>query len=31
MQDNDLHHLVVMKDDKIAGILSSFDLLEVVC
>ena len=30
MKDNDLHHLVVTKDDKIVGILSAFDLLEVV-
>lgn len=30
MKKHHLHHLIVTEDDKIVGILSTFDLLEVV-
>ena len=31
MRKHAVHHLVVTEDDKVVGIISSFDLLEAVC
>ena len=30
MRDNFVHHLVVVEDDSVVGIVSSFDLLGVI-